>query len=354
MNLNVQSLVSTMAEEQAELNKMKGDLARCQNIVATASNQDEAIAKLRMKRSQELANALIDQRAANTVEIDTEIAKLQKASAKAQLDSEAASTGIPILQGRIATAATRLAETREQLSQAVTEDIVAQHDQALEKYFAAVDSLSAVVEEIVACELTWRHIFNAGNQEKFPGRGKAILDDVRTGGLRVRWDYSMLRDPKVANGYVPGFEETYFLPWWADERNTQFAVLRVAEKIKNLKADGYPTADYVKKSESIESRTVVEVIRGNIHSPVQKIDAATGKSVIVDDRYFGPGESLAMGESEAASLVLRGLVKFVDGRTKQDAHEISYPGEAMPAHVQNSDLPGSVDLSPRARAGEVG
>lgn len=357
MTTNVQSLLEKMLQNQADIDKLKNDLARCESIASATISQDGDISALKSRRSAEVANALIDQRQADTAAIDAEIQKLQKASTKALADREAAAGGIPILKNRIAAAAAQLATTRSDLEDAVTHKIVEQHDQALEAYFAAVESLSDAVEAIVASEKTWRHVFKVGSDANFPGRGMSILKDIRSSGLRVRWDHSMLRDPQVAAGYLPGFENIYFVPWWADERNTQFAESLAAENIRDLQAAGYPIADYptvggkAADSKKPRSLTFVEVIRGTVEDSIHQINSATGRNVLVKKISYRPGQRFATTESEAADLVVKGSAKYVDGRSKEDAYKFLHPGRVMPAHILNPFSTGPAlpnDDAPRA------
>lgn len=336
MTKNVQALAAQLASQQQEIDGLNEELARCEAIISAADMHEAEIVLLTRRRTDELANALIDRRAADTAGVDADIAKIQKASVKGASDRIAAGAAIPILKGRIHDACGLMAETNLKLSDAVTQDLVAQHDGAMEKYFSAVELMGAAVEQIVACEKTWRHVLDLNPQVKFPGRGIAVLNDVRTNGIRVRWNHSMLRDPEIASQYLPGYESAYFLPWWADERNTKFAEEKISRNVAAFQEAGFQCSPYINaKSTAAEPRVVIQMLRGTVSNNEIKIDAHTGAKVPQHHKDYGAGDTFALAASEAAGLVVHGFAKYVDGRTKSDAYHFLNPGQPIPSHIHD-------------------
>ncbi|WP_211467301.1 hypothetical protein [Collimonas silvisoli] len=334
------SLISAFAKKAAEcqsdIDFLNSEITRCEEVISAAGSQHVHIDALKNKRSIEAANAFIDRRQPDISSIDLEISKAEKASAKAREDGRDASVALPIIRDRIALAVAQIKTTNEQLEAAVVTEIMARHDSAQEQYFSAIESMRTAVETMVASEKTWRHVLQPSHNEKFPGRGIAVLSDIRSTGLRVRWQHSLLKEEEISSQYLPGFESSYFLPWWADERNVTFSQAEMVKNIEGLRAAGCPCASYeVPKLMAAGKKDVIEVIHGMISIPTFKINAATGLMELVDDNWVARGETVALPASEAANLVIRGMAKYVDGRSKEDAYRFLHPTDPLPANIQD-------------------
>ncbi|MET3134762.1 hypothetical protein AAKU55_005064 [Oxalobacteraceae bacterium GrIS 1.11] len=347
MKKTVQSLAKKVAEHQADIDLLHGEIARCEDMLDTADCEDVNVAALKRKRSTEVATAFIDRRPPDTASVDVEILQAEKAAAQASADGQVWAAALPIIRDRIESATVSLRVASEQMTVAVKTAIMVQHDSAQEKYFSAIESMRAAVEEMVSCENTWRHVFHPLHGEKFPGRGATVLGDVRSGGLRVRWNHSLLKEKEISSQYLPGFENGYFPPWWADERNTSFAQEETVKNVAALRSAGYPCALYeAPKRPAIEKKDVVHVLKGTILNEVSKIDGISGAKVVINNRPFTRGDTIAFPASEAAEFVIQGFAKYVDGRSKEDAFRFLRPSGALPAHIRppSEAVPPQADL----------
>ena len=255
----------------------------------SAQHEDHRLDALKKQRGEEVANAFIERRAADTAAIDLAISDIAKASELAKADGEAANLAVPVIQARIASLNELLQVANQDVEKAVGAEILTQHDVAEERYFEAIELMRAAAEEMVAAEKTWRHVLRPAPAAKFPGRGAKVLDDIRSDGLRVRWDHSQLRDSSVSNQYLPGFEKTYFVPWWADERNTAFAETQFSNNVREFQLAGYDcTSCPTPIIKAKEKTVVVEMVRGTVETSDSKIDPDTGKKVTVSPSNESP------------------------------------------------------------------
>src|SRR5471032_3356823 len=318
---NVKSLIKKASTHSAQIALLNGELVRCETVSRAAQHEDHHIETLKKQRGEEVAN------------FDAE-----KASEKALAEGEAARMAIPVINARIASESEQFKAVSHDIVDAVTVEILAQHDTAQERYFAAIETMRLAAEEMVASEKTWRHVLRPAPAAQFPGHGAKVLDDIRSNGLRVRWDHSQLRDSNVSAQYLPGFENTYFIPWWADERNTAFAETQFANNVREFQSIGYDCPPYRQPVIEIKEKTVVvQMVRGTAEQSDIKINAATGAKVTVSRKTFGPGDTIVLSESEAAQFVIGGMANYFDGCTKQSAFRFLRPSKELPAAVTQTE-----------------
>ncbi|MFM0136842.1 hypothetical protein [Caballeronia grimmiae] len=278
-------------------------------MAASAGQHDEQLEALRAELRDIKAKAYIEGKPANTKSLDAKIETVAEQAKAAQEMADAARDANAIIERGIALQEAELESLSAQLRAAIRTEIIARHDEAAEKYAAAITELGAIVAQMTAAERAWRHVVvnimdTDGNGAQFPRRGLRVLEDIRDKGVRVPASASRLADPKIAAEYGDSYDRFWYLPKWADPRTLGFGDSHVADIVDGLRKAGVETHAFVGYvPPTPEPQLKVRVLRGVITGePQVHRDPATDKVISADVVEWKVGDDVMLDESQARAL----------------------------------------------------
>ncbi|HDR9802425.1 TPA: hypothetical protein QDC55_003299 [Burkholderia cenocepacia] len=308
---DIKSLSTKIDKTRETITRLQGERAQAEATIAAASNHDERLAELHAERQRLQATALVMKRKPDTAKIDAEIDQLETLRATAIAAADVSRAALPVYDDAIQIAETELAEFEADRRTAVTEHIMETHDAAQKRYLDAVAAMESAVVEMVGADLAYRAIFNirADAVNVFPGRGKQVLDDVRTTGVRVPWDQSRLKDPTVAQEYTEDYRSHWYLPAWAAYEQQGFGDACASKLVSDVMTGGYPCSAYVGHVEKVEKKVTVRVAGGtiSIHGG-RLISAATGAVISSKSITYSVGDDVEIDETQARQWAATGIV----------------------------------------------
>ncbi|MDS0802832.1 hypothetical protein [Burkholderia cenocepacia] len=308
---DIKSLSTKIDKNRETITRLQGEREQAEATIAAASNHDERLAELQAERQRLQATALVMKRKPDTAKIEAEIDQIETLRATAIAAADVSRAALPVYDDAIRIAETELAEFEADRKTAVIEHIMETHDAAQKRYLDAVAAMESAVVEMVGAELAYRSLFNirADAVNAFPGRGKQVLEDVRTTGVRVPWDHSRLKDPTVAQEYTEDYRSHWYLPAWAAREHKGFGDVCASQLVSDVKSAGYPCTTYVGHVEKVEKKVTVRVARGTIHIHGGRlISAATGAVISSKSITYSVGDDVEIDEPHARQLAATGSV----------------------------------------------
>lgn len=308
---DIKSLSTKIDKARETITRLQAEREQAEATIAAASNHDERLAELHAERQRLKATALVMKRKPDTARIDAEIDQLETLRATAIAAADVSRAALPVYDDAIRIAETELAEFEADRRTSVTEHIMETHDAAQKRYLDAVAAMESAVVEMVGADLAYRAIFNirADAVNAFPGRGKQVLEDVRTTGVRVPWDHSRLKDPTVAQEYTEDYRSHWYLPAWAAYEHKGFGDACASQLVSDIMSGGYPCSAYAGHVEKVEKKVTVRVARGTISSPDGRlISAASGAVISTKSITYCVGDDVEIDETQARQWAAGGSV----------------------------------------------
>jgi hypothetical protein len=306
----IKALTRQIEAARTNLQRVIADHQQALDTIDSDTRYDDQLSALRSQRQMILAKALVAKKNADTTKVDGDIQAAEAQQAAAQSAAAVARDALPIYEQGLYLARTELANLDAQQRAAVEAQILAAHDAGLARYLQAVADMQAAVEDMVGAQVAWQTALGAGKDQPFPGRGKRVLGDLCSRGVRVPWDHSRLKDPKVSSEYTDDFREFWYVPAWADPETPGLGDACAKRLIDEVREAGFACGEYI-GTESVPPVKIVKVrvVHGTISSRESVLRlASTGEIISRKDRSFGPGESLELEESYARGLAARGMV----------------------------------------------
>lgn len=295
---------------RTNLQRVIADHQQALDTIEGETRYDDQLSALRSQRQQILAQALVAKKKADTTKVDGDIQAVEAQQTAAQSAAAVARDALPIYEQGLHLARTELANLDAQQRTAVEAQIMATHDAGLARYLQAVADMQAAVEDMVGAHAAWETAHGGVKGQPFPGRGKRVLADLCSVGVRVPWDHSRLKDPKVASEYTDDFREFWYVPAWAAQDAPRLGDACAKRLIDEVREAGFACGEYIGAASAPAVKTVkVRVVRGTVISGGRVLrSASTGEIISSKSRSSGPGESLEMEESRARQLAAHGTV----------------------------------------------
>ena len=167
---------------QSEITRLEGDRERCNAAIADGEQHAAALDTLRQRRVDESAQAFVEQRKANLVEIDKEIAAAEKVRAASAEQAAAARGAVNIIEQRLADQHAELATARSALKSIVHELINQRATKAREEFNAAVDALRDKLAEVSALDSMAATLRGVVSQHS---ASQLMVDCLRDEGLKI-------------------------------------------------------------------------------------------------------------------------------------------------------------------------
>jgi len=303
---DIKSLSTKIDKNRETITRLQGEREQAEATIAAASNHDERLAELQVERQRLKATALVMKRKPDTAKIDAEIDQLETLRATAIAAADVSRAALPVYDDAIRIAETELAEFEADRRTAVTEHIMETHDAAQKRYLDAVAAMESAVVEMVGADLAYRAIFNirADAVNVFPGRGKQVLEDLRTTGVRVPWDHSRLKDPEIAAGYTDDYRDYWYPPAWAARELKGIGDDCASRLVSHVVSGGYPCNAYVGHIEKVQKTVKVRIVRGTFPTTVsRKLSPVSGAIMSSETHTYMPGDDIEIEETHARQLV---------------------------------------------------
>lgn len=303
---DIKSLSTKINKNRETISRLQTEREQAEATIAAATNHDEPLAERRAARQRLEATALVMKRKPETAKIDAEIEHLEALRTVATTAADVSRAALPVYDDAIQIAQAELAEFETERRAAVTEHIMETHDAAQKRYLDAVAAMESAVVEMVGAELAYRAIFNirADAENVFPGRGKQVLDDVRATGVRVPWDHSRLKDPKIAANYTDDYRNYWYPPAWAARELKGIGDDCASRLVSDIVSGGYPCNAYVGHVEKIEKTVKVRIVRGSFPTTVsRKLSPVSGAIMSSEKHTYMPGDDIELEETHARQLV---------------------------------------------------
>jgi hypothetical protein len=311
----IKRLTGAIAQKHETIARLKTDLANAQTQAVSGNQHDAQLEALHAELRDVKARAYVANKTADTKSLDAKITSVEEQAKAAKELALAARDANAIIERGISLEEAELESLSEQLKVAIRGEIIARHDEAAEKYAAAITDLGVLVAQMTAAERAWKHVtFNIMNPDgsgcDFPRRGLKLLEDIRATGVRVPVSASRLADPKVAAEYLPGFERFWYLPKWAHPTMLGFGDKQAAEIVDGLRKAGVETEPFNEYVAPIPERQLkVRIRRGEIHGePKVERDPETDKVISTEVVSWKQFDDLLLDESQARMLQKAGQV----------------------------------------------
>jgi hypothetical protein len=175
-------LTKQIAACQAEIARLEGERERYNAAIARSEYDPTALDDLRRRRAHECAEAFIEQRKANVVELDKEIAAAEKVRAPSMEQASAAIGAVNLINERCGELKTELVKARTALKAVIEEDIGQRHAKARETFNAAVDALRVPLAELRALDSVTATMHGTGSRFS---ASQQMLDALAEEGLRI-------------------------------------------------------------------------------------------------------------------------------------------------------------------------
>ncbi|WP_028226723.1 hypothetical protein [Paraburkholderia ferrariae] len=302
---DVKSLSKKLDGARLALQRVGTELQQVRETAGSAEQHESKLADLLTERQTILVRALVAKKTADTAKIDSDIA-----TAEAQLAAvSVARDALPIYEQAVQQAREDVAAIELQRREAVEAHIVARHDAAQERYLQAIASMESAVEEMVGAHAAWELMCRNGNASEFPCRGRKVLEDLRSEGLRVPWNLSRLKDPAVAAQYTDNFRNFWYVPAWADSKSIGFGDSTAAKLVNDARDAGHDCREYVgAKAPVPDPMVMVRVNRGTISTSEIRLDPLTHGVAQRRSLQHGPYSDVELPEKFARQLAASGVV----------------------------------------------
>jgi len=177
-----QALKKRITACRVEITRLEGERERCKAAIANSEYDPTALDGLRQRRAHECAQAFIEQRKANVVEIDREIAVAEKIRAPQEEYVSAAIGAVNVIDEQLRNLRTELAAASAELTNVLLADVSRRRADAQSRFNGLVESLRGPLSDLRALDSmagTLRGVHTALPQSEQLVR--ALLED----GLRV-------------------------------------------------------------------------------------------------------------------------------------------------------------------------
>ena len=306
----IEKLVGQIDAHKKTVERLELEQIGTRSAGASVEIQKVDLDEMRAERRQLMAQAMVSKKPPAISSLDAKIANAEAKLAATEEEVIAAAEMHTIIIEGIALAKADLLATEQKLSRAVAEEILAGHDEALEKYLAAVVALEAGVIGMVAAQRAWGCVSYIVCGNGFPGYGSQVLEDIRTKGVRVPWSSSRLADPSVAKEYFPNFRDFWFVPAWADARTPGLADVSLSEIIECLRQAGLDCPAVIPYTPApAERMLMVRVVQGTVAlPPIIQRDPTTHEVKTRQPVSASRGDDFEVKETDARHLRQLGMV----------------------------------------------
>lgn len=307
---DLKTLTSQIEKAQAAHQRAADERRQAIETIESEGRHDEVLTQLRVQRTEALGRALVLKRKADTTKIDADIQSLEQQRAVAIEAANVARAALPIYEAGIRIAQAEVSNLLAERRAAIEAHIMASHDAAQARYLQAVADMESAVAEMVGAEAAWHTAFGSEQPEAFPARGKQILDDIRTAGVKVPWDHSRMKDSSVRAEYTDDYRDHWYIPAWAAPENQGFGDACAARLVEDIRSAGVDCSGYVGYQKPAAAKTLrVRIIRGTISGPQSVMrSAATGAIISRKSVSYIAGDEAEIEESLARKLAAAGQV----------------------------------------------
>jgi hypothetical protein len=331
----IQKVISKIDAQQKTIERVQADRDAAQATIHAADAHVATLDDLKAQRRRQLAEAMVAKKTPNTTTIDAQIENAERQHAAAQAAASTARDALAIYDEGVRIAEGELDSLRDQLRSAIAAEILAHHDEGVEKYTAAVAAMEEAVAGIVAANRAWVHASTALGNQPFPAHGERLLTQIREVGLRVPYTASRLADPRVAEEYTKDYQSFWHPPVWADPLTPNFALDRTADLVDSLIKAGV-ACEPIQRPAPPEREIKVRIKKGTINTGAKVLRSAeTGKIISTESVSFEEGDDVWLAESDARRLKAQGMV-LIHGEDEMP------PPKAQP----DPNAPRVVDMSP--------
>ena len=223
---------------RAELDRHIRERERCSLAAMSGDKHLAALEQLRAEREEAIAIAFADDVRPAIADIDARIAEHENQHAEVVRARDVARAAVAVLDRRIAGAQSTLTEHIDTARELALQALAPEFDAAEEAFAQAFEALAGPVARLMARAAIWQEL--TGKPVPVVERRediRAALREIKA--LRVRWDYSPLRDPALASRYDEADYKGHqrFGAAWLDPHNASFAQAETAELRTKLHLD---------------------------------------------------------------------------------------------------------------------
>lgn len=227
-----------IGEARAALERHTHERERCARAAMAGDEHLAALEQLRAEREEAIAIAFADDVRPAIADIDARIAEHENQHAEVVRARDIARAAVAVLDRRIAAAQSTLTGHVNTARELALQALAPEFDAAEEAFAQAFEALAGPVARLMARAAVWQEL--TGKPVPVVERRediRAALREIKA--LRVRWDYSPLRDPALASRYDEADYKGHqrFGAAWLDPHDETFAKAETAELRTKLHLD---------------------------------------------------------------------------------------------------------------------